>query len=95
MARRKCIFIYHYWNDPLIGFGHTRLQTWLPLGATVCLNGRHWLERQLLAESVPYIKDGNCFPFIADPARAQELLDQQLTTRWPELLDGLLERNCP
>ena len=95
VARRKCIFIYHYWNDPLIGFGHTRLQTWLPLGATVCLNGRHWLERQLLAESVPYIKDGNCFPFIADPARAQELLDQQLTTRWPELLDGLLERNCP
>jgi len=95
MAQRKCIFIYHYWNDPQLGFGHTRLQTWLPLGATACLNGRHWLERQLLAESIPYVKDGNCFPFIADLARAQQLLDRQLTTNWPELLDGLLDRNCP
>lgn len=95
MAQRKCVFIYHYWNDPIIGFGHTRLQTWLPLSATVCLNGRHWLERQILAESVEYVKDGNCFPFIADLPRAQQLLDEQLRTKWPELLDGLLDRNCP
>ena len=36
---RKCIFIYHYWNDPQVGFGHTRLQTWLPLSATICPMG--------------------------------------------------------
>ncbi|MDQ1248952.1 MAG: hypothetical protein QG597_3326 [Actinomycetota bacterium] len=95
MAPRKCIFIYHYWNDPVIGFGHTRLQTWLPLSVTVCLNGRHWLERQLLAESVPYVKDDNCFPFIADLQRAQQLLGEQLRTNWPALLTGLLDRNCP
>jgi hypothetical protein len=95
MAQRKCIFIYQYWNDPVVGFGHSRLQTWLPLSATICLNGRHWLERQLLAESVAHVKDGNCFPFIADLPRAQQLLDEQLQTNWPQLLDGLLERNCP
>ena len=95
MAPRKCIFIYHYWNDPVVGFGHTRLQTWLPLSVTACLNGRHWLERQLLAESLEYVKDGNCFPFIADLPRAQQLLDEQLRTNWPALLDGLLDRNCP
>ena len=89
MAQRKCIFIYPYWNDPVVGFGHTRLQTWLPLSATICLNGRHWLERQLLAEPVPHVKDGNGFPFIADLPRAQQLLDEQLRTNWPLLLDGL------
>ena len=65
------------------------------MSVTACLNGRHWLERQLLAESVPYVKDGNCFPFIADLPRAQQLLDEQLRTNWPVLLDGLLDRNCP
>jgi len=95
MQKRRCVFIYHYWNDPVIGFGHTRLQTWLPLNVTLCINGRHWLERQLMAESIDYLKDGNCFPFISDPARAQELLDSQLSTNWPDLLNPLLRRNCP
>ena len=54
IAPRKCLWIYHYWNDPVVGFGHTRLQTWLPLTATLCLNGRHWLERQLIREGVGY-----------------------------------------
>jgi hypothetical protein len=31
MAPRKCIWIYHHCNNENIGFGHTRLQTWLPL----------------------------------------------------------------
>ena len=48
MGPRKCVWIYHYWNDAHLGFGHTRLQTWLPLTVTACINGRHWLERQLL-----------------------------------------------
>lgn len=95
VRKRRCVFIYHYWNDPVIGFGHTRLQTWLPLSVTLCVNGRHWLERQLLAESIDYLKDGNCFPFIGDPVRAQELLDKQLCTNWPALLNPLLRRNCP
>jgi hypothetical protein len=95
MRQRKCVWIYHYWDDPQLGFGHTRLQTWLPLTATVCLNGRHWLERQLIREGLPYLKDGNCFPWIADLRRAQELLDEQQRTPWPQTLDRLLRRNCP
>lgn len=95
MRHRKCIWVYHYFDDPRVGFGHLRLQTWLPFTAQVCLNGRHWLEKQLLAEHVAYIKDRNCFPYIADIAAAQRLLDQQLCTDWVELLDGLLEATCP
>ena len=95
MAPRKCVWIYQYWNDPQVGFGHSRLQTWLPLTATICLNGRHWLARQLDAEHRAYVKAGNCFPAIANVHRAQELLDAQSATDWPVLLQGLLERNCP
>jgi hypothetical protein len=92
---RRCVWVYQYWNDRRLGFGHTRLQTWLPFSATVCLNGRHWLERQLLEEGMAYRKDDNCFPFVADPARAQELLTAQLRTAWPSVLQPLLARNCP
>jgi len=95
MAPRKCVWIYQYWNDEQLGFGHTRLQTWLPLSATICLNGRHWLERQLIRENVDHQKDGNCFTHIADYQRAAELIDEQHRTEWPKLLEGLLSRNCP
>jgi hypothetical protein len=95
VALRKCIFVYHYWNDPVVGFGHTRLQTWLPLSSTICLNGRHWLERQLLNEGIEYRKDGNCFTSLSDLSRAQQLFDDQQRTGWPVLLTSLLQRNCP
>lgn len=95
MRPRRCIFIYHYWNHPRLGFGHSRLQSWLPLDVTVCLNGRHWLERQMLEAGIGYLKAGNCFPFISDLGRAQELLDQQLRSAWPVLLQELLQRSCP
>ena len=95
MIQRKCAWIYHYWNDEQLGFGHTRLQTWFPLTATVCLNGRHWLERQFIREGVGYVKDGNCFVQIDDYAKAAELIEEQQRTNWPELLDGLLARQCP
>ena len=95
MAPRKCVWIYQYWNDEHLGFGHTRLQTWLPLSATICLNGRHWLERQLLRENIGYVKNGNCFVHLDDYAKAAELIEEQQRSKWPQLLEGLLARNCP
>ena len=95
MLPRKCIFVYHYFDHPQVGFGHVRLQTWAPYPVTICLNGRHWLEKQLVAHKVAYYKIGNGFPWIEDAAFAQQLLDRQLSTRWPELLNGLLLNTCP
>lgn len=95
MRPRKCVFVYHYFDDPRVGFGHVRLQTWAPYTATICLNGRHWLEKQLQARGVAYAKVGNGFPWIADVGLAQALLDEQLRTDWPELLNGLLLNACP
>jgi len=92
---RKCVFIYHYFDDPQVGLGHVRLQSWLPLGATICINGRHWLEKRLQAAGIAYIKDGNCFPWIEDVAAAQRLIDEQLKTEWPGLLERLTRQACP
>ncbi|NJL73382.1 MAG: hypothetical protein HC888_18545 [Candidatus Competibacteraceae bacterium] len=95
MQPRKCVFIYYYFDHPELGFGHVRVQTWAPYTVHVCLNGRHWLEKQLLAHGIDYAKRGNCFTWVADTVQAQELLDAQLRTKWPVLLDGLVSGMCP
>lgn len=95
MRPRKCVWIYHYWDHPEVGFGHVRLQTWLPMTVQLCLNGRHWLEKQLQRAGLAYLKDGNCFPWLEDVAATQRLADQQLRTDWPGLLQRLTLDTCP
>ena len=91
----KCIHLYHYFNHIEYGFGHVRLQTWAPYTVSICLNGHHWLERQLIKNGIDYIKDGNCFPWISDIKFAQELMYEQLKTNWSEMLSGLVYDACP
>jgi hypothetical protein len=86
---RKCVWIYHYFDDPELGFGHVRLQSWVPFTLYVCLNGRHRLEKQMKAKGMSFVKDGNCFPWVQDVALAQELLDEQLRSDWPQTLKRL------
>ncbi|MBL7154166.1 MAG: hypothetical protein ISS79_10640 [Phycisphaerae bacterium] len=95
MRPRKCVWIYHYFNDAKLGFGHVRLQTWLPLNVFICVNGRHWLEQGLRKEGIGYIKDGNCFPWIEDIASAQELMDKQLESDWPAMLNRMALEASP
>ena len=95
MASRKCLFFYFYFNDPKFGFGHVRIQSWLPFNIFICLNGRHWLEKQMQKGQVGYIKDGNCFPWIEDIETAQELLNKQLETDWSQMLTRLSLKSCP
>ncbi|WP_419470345.1 hypothetical protein [Candidatus Kuenenia sp.] len=87
--------MYHYFNDPVFGFGHVRIQSWAPFNIFICLNGRHWLERQLQKQGIDYVKDGNCFVRIEDIAAAQVLLHEQLKTDWAKLLNGLALGSCP
>ena len=95
MAQRKCVFVYHYFDDPVFGFGHVRIQSWLPFNIFICLNGRHWLEKGLRKEGVGYIKDGNCFPWIEDIETAQNLFDKQIETNWSQKLMTLSLKSCP
>jgi hypothetical protein len=95
MAQRKCIFVYHYFDDTVFGFGHVRIQSWLPFNVFICLNGRHWLERQMQKEQIGYIKDGNCFPWIGDIEAAQAIMNKQLRTDWTKMLNRLALGSCP
>ena len=95
MIRGKCKWIYMYFLHPEYGFGHVRLQTWLPMSISVNLNGRHWLEKQLQKNNIAYIKDKNSFPWLSNIGTAQELFNKQLETDWSSLLNELSLSLCP
>jgi hypothetical protein len=87
--RRKCLYLYHYYIHPVLGFMHARIQTWFPFSIQICLNGREWLARSMDAARVKYVRRDNCFTWLKHPAQAQQLMDQQLRVAWPELLNGI------
>lgn len=91
----KCLHYYHYYQHPQLGFLHVRLQTWFPFTVHICLNGREWLARQMDAQGLGYSRADNCFLDLADVRRAQHLMDRQLRTDWPKLLDGLTAQANP
>ena len=92
---RKCLFLYHYSIHPVFGFMHARIQTWFPFSIQICLNGREWLARQMDAEGLHYLRQDNCFPWIEDWARAQELMNAQLRVKWPKWLDAIAQQLDP
>ena len=92
---RPCLAIYHYCIDPEWGWMNARIQTWFPLHVQVCLNGREWLARQMEREGLRYYRQENCFPWLEDYARAQQLLDEQWKTNWPERLQAIGGRLNP
>lgn len=95
MGQRKCVWLYHYFDDPELGFGHVRIQSWVPFNVFICLNGHHWLERQLQKKGIGYVKEDNGFPWIEDMEMAQTLLEKQLKTPWARVLNRLALGSCP
>lgn len=92
---RKCLFVYQYWQDPQLGWMNARIQTWFPFSIQICLNGREWLARQMAKERLAYQKQDNCFVWVADWQRAQQLLEKQLHTAWGGLLTPIARRLNP
>jgi hypothetical protein len=89
LEQRQCLHLYHYWMHPVLGFMHARIQTWFPFRIQMCLNGREWLARQMDQAGLRYQRHDNCFPWIEDFARAQQLMDEQLSVDWPGLLQPI------
>jgi len=92
---RKCLHYYFYFEHPLFGFMHLRLQTWFPFQIDICLNGRHWLARQLDRAGVAYRKRENCLVWVEDLGKAQQLLDQQVQLNWTLELERLRQQCHP
>jgi hypothetical protein len=86
---RKCLHVYKYYCHPVFGFMSVRLQTWFPFNVQICLNGREWLARQLERRRSPFKRIDNCFTWLGNPKLAQRLMDEQLNTSWPQILEPL------
>jgi hypothetical protein len=91
----KCLHYYHYYLDADFGLRYTRLQSWFPFTMHIGLNGRDWLERQLLKANIAFTKKDNCFTWIEDFEAAQRLMDQQQKTAWQPLLDRWTRESFP
>jgi len=91
----KCLHYYFYFLHEQLGLLHLRLQTWFPFALHLCLNGRHWLARQLDQAGLGYVQRENCFTWIEDVPRAQALAREQLQSCWPTLLRPLVEQCHP
>jgi hypothetical protein len=91
----KCLHYYFYFLHEPLGLMHLRLQTWFPFALHACVNGRHWLGRQLDRAGIDYVQRENCFTWIKDVAKAQALAHAQLQSRWPLLLHPLVEQCHP
>jgi hypothetical protein len=87
--RGKCSNLYHYFIHPQFGWMYARLQTWFPFEMQIYLNGREWLARQMDREGLKYRRSDNKFLWVEDWQRAQQLLDEQLQTNWPSVLDAI------
>jgi hypothetical protein len=92
---RKCLHFYFYFEHERFGFMHVRLQSWFPFQVDLCLNGRHWLARQLDKAGVAYRKRENALVWVEDMATAQRLLDRQKEIDWRKELDKLLSLTHP
>ena len=88
--QRKCLHFYHYYEDPLFGRCHVRVQSWYPFTVDICLNGRARLARQMDEPQLAYRRADNCFLDLADPPAAQKLADAQLNLDWVAHLNRLL-----
>lgn len=91
----KCLHYYFYFLHEQLGLLHLRLQTWFPFAMNVCLNGRHWLARQMDQAGLGYVQRENCFTWIEDTTQAQGLARAQLQSSWPGLLQPLVEQCHP
>lgn len=92
---RMCLHIYQYLIHPLFGFMNVRFQTWFPLNIQICINGREWLARQMDQAHIEYRRLDNCFPWISNLTQAQELMNKQLQTNWPSVLDPIVDTVNP
>jgi hypothetical protein len=92
---RPCHVLYHYQIHPELGWMHARIQTWFPFNIQIGLNGHEWLAQKMNQEGLKYVQERNCFPWIEDFPRAQQIMHQQLNSNWTGLLEGFAAQLNP
>jgi hypothetical protein len=93
--RPRCLTLYFYIMDPVLGFVHVRLSTWMPFSIQVYVNGHEWLARHLEHRGLKYRKVDNAFVSIEDCKRAQSIADRFPHQRWQKIFDSFAKRINP
>jgi hypothetical protein len=92
---RRCLHLYYYYLDREFGLMHVRVATWLPFGIQVCLNGREYLARRMRKAGIGFEQRDNCFVWIEDVPRAQQMLADLEERHWERWLGMLAKRVNP
>jgi hypothetical protein len=92
---RQCLHIYFYYMDREFGLMHVRLQSWLPFGIQVCLNGRDYLAQRMTRAGIGFEQHDNCFTRIDDLPAAQKMMRELEKKNWPRVLDAFARRINP
>jgi hypothetical protein len=75
---KKRAFVNHYSfhiMDPEWGHMTIKMSGHPPFGAQIILNGHEYLAATARASGIGYVKEGNCFTRIADPAALAQIAD--------------------
>ncbi len=94
-GQRQCLYLYYYYLDREFGLMHIRVCSWLPFGIQVCLNGREYLARRMNQAGIGYEQQDNCFTWIEDLPRAQQMLQDLEKRKWERFLNPLARRVNP
>ena len=94
-TRPRCLTLYFYLMDPVLGFVHIRVSTWMPFTIQVYVNGHEWLARQLDRRGMKYQKVDNAFVSIENCERAQAIADKFPRQRWQKIFHCFAKRVNP
>lgn len=92
---RRCLHLYYYYMDREFGLMHVRVATWLPFGIQVCLNGREYLARRMSKAGIAFEQRDNCFVWIENLPRAQQMMRDLEERKWERWLKTLAARVNP
>jgi len=93
--KRKCLHIYYYFIDKDLGLSFFRIQTFFPFKVTIYFNGKEKLAREMSSANIAYQKEDNCFTWIEDILKSQELSDNYDVPRLQSIFDRLSEKYVP
>jgi len=93
--KRKCLHIYFYFIDENLGLCYFRIQTFFPFKVQIYFNGREKLSCDFDKSNIDYEKYDNCFTWISDLVKAQELADDLDVPKLHAIFDKWVDKYVP
>lgn len=92
---KKTEYVNHYSfhiRDPVWGHVTIKMSGHPPFGAQIILNGHEYVACAARAAGIGFVKEGNCFTALSEPARLAEIADTVSQPRTAGLLRQVCDR---